>query len=116
MVKLVLVYNRCSCFSVVARDAIVINFVSFGTSLYAGIAVFSIIGFMANEYNLPIKEVIKSGPGLAFIAYPRALSLMPWAPLWSALFFFMLFLLGIGSQVGRPKVCFLSVSANYPKQ
>ena len=42
-------------------DAIVINFVSFGTSLYAGIAVFSIIGYMANEYDVPIEEVIKSG-------------------------------------------------------
>ena len=40
-----------------------------------------------------------SGPGLAFIVYPRALSMMPLAPMWSALFFFMLFLLGIGSQV-----------------
>ncbi len=41
-----------------------------------------------------------AGPGLAFIVYPRALSMMPLAPMWSALFFFMLFLLGIGSQVG----------------
>ena len=39
------------------------------------------------------------GPGLAFVAYPRALSMMPLAPIWSALFFFMLFLLGVGSQV-----------------
>jgi len=31
--------------------------------------------------------------------YPRALSLMPLAPMWSALFFFMLFLLGVGSQM-----------------
>jgi len=43
------------------RDAIVINFVSFGTSLYAGIAVFSIIGFMAHEQNVPIEKVINSG-------------------------------------------------------
>lgn len=81
------------------RDAIVINLVSFATSLYAGIAVFAIIGFMANEYNLPVNEVVKSGPALAFVAYPRALSLMPIAPLWTSLFFFMLFLLGIGSQM-----------------
>jgi len=39
----------------------VINFVSFGTSLYAGIAVFSIIGYMAYEQKVPIEKVIKSG-------------------------------------------------------
>jgi len=45
----------------VVSDAIVINFVSFGTSMYAGIAVFSIIGFMAHEQNMPIEKVINSG-------------------------------------------------------
>ena len=48
-------------FAIFYRDAIVINIVSFCTSLYAGIAVFSIIGFMAHEYKVPIADVIKSG-------------------------------------------------------
>lgn len=45
-------YNERShnCF----RDAIVINFVSFCTSLYAGFAVFSIIGFMASESGIEV--------------------------------------------------------------
>ena len=51
------VFFLCCC----VRDAIVINFVSFGTSLYAGIAVFSIIGFMAHEQRVPIEKVINSG-------------------------------------------------------
>jgi len=42
-------------------DAVLINIVCFVTSIYAGVAVFFVIGYMANEYNVPVDRVITSG-------------------------------------------------------
>ncbi|KAL3054896.1 hypothetical protein OYC64_017759 [Pagothenia borchgrevinki] len=68
------------------------------TSFVAGFAVFSVLGFMSHELGVDISTVDESGPGLAFIAYPRALSMMPLPQLWAAFFFIMIILLGLDSE------------------
>lgn len=68
------------------------------TSVFAGFAIFSVLGFMADQKGVSVSEVAEKGPGLAFIVYPSGVAQMPLAPFWAVQFFAMVLLLGIGSQ------------------
>uniref|UniRef100_A0A8D0CS76 Transporter n=1 Tax=Sander lucioperca TaxID=283035 RepID=A0A8D0CS76_SANLU len=85
------------------------------TSVLAGFAIFSILGHMAHIYKMPVGEVVKEGFGLAFIAYPDALSKLPISPLWSILFFFMLLTVGLDSQFAGIEVITTCLLDAFPK-
>ena len=80
------------------RDSLIVAFTNCATSIFAGFAIFSILGHMAHVMDVEVTEVVKSSFGLAFIAYPTALSTLPGSSFWACCFFLMLFTLGLDSQ------------------
>ncbi|KAF6735703.1 Sodium- and chloride-dependent neutral and basic amino acid transporter B(0+) [Oryzias melastigma] len=97
------------------KDTFAVTLTNAGTSVLAGFAIFSILGHMAHVYNIPVDKVVKEGFGLAFIAYPDALSKLPISPLWSVLFFVMLLTVGLDSQFAGIEVLTTCLVDAFPK-
>ncbi|CAG0895521.1 unnamed protein product [Darwinula stevensoni] len=85
----------------IQRDSVFVPIMNCGTSIFAGFVVFSVLGFMSHQTGIPVKDVATAGPSLAFVTYPEAIAMMPLAPLWAVLFFFMLYTLGLDSEAGE---------------
>lgn len=62
--------------------------------------IFGVLGYMASEQNVPVQDVVKNGIGLAFVALPKALALLPhFSHLLSLAFFVSLFCLAFTSII-----------------
>uniref|UniRef100_A0A915ES23 Transporter n=1 Tax=Ditylenchus dipsaci TaxID=166011 RepID=A0A915ES23_9BILA len=81
------------------RDAFIMCGINGSTSILAGFAIFSILGYMSVVANKHISEIVKPGVGLAFLAYPEVASNLPFKQFWAFLFFLMITILGLDSQV-----------------
>nr|XP_008196787.1 PREDICTED: sodium-dependent nutrient amino acid transporter 1 [Tribolium castaneum] len=99
------------------RDALIVTTLDTFTSLLSGATIFGILGNLAHNMGVTPDLVIKSGgTGLAFISYPDAIAKMeavPW--LFAILFFFMLFVLGVGSLVALHGTVNTVVQDLFPK-
>ncbi|KAF0035095.1 hypothetical protein F2P81_012853 [Scophthalmus maximus] len=96
-------------------DSIVVPFINHGSSIFAGFAIFSILGHMSLINDKPVEHLVKEGFGLAFIAYPDALAKLPVAPLWSVLFFSMIFMVGLDSQFTMIEVLITNLCDAFPE-
>jgi NSS family neurotransmitter:Na+ symporter len=84
----------------ISKNAFITCLVNCAYSLVAGLAVFGIVGFMAQSQGVSFEDAIKGGPQLAFVVYPKAISLLPGLnSLFGVIFFTMLIIAGLTSGV-----------------
>jgi len=95
-------------------DAHIVSAADFLTSIIASVVIFSTLGHSAYNLGVPIQKVAKGGQGLAFVAYPEALSILPAANFWCIIFFFMLFLLGLDSEFALFETALCSIYDAFP--
>ncbi|XP_061583219.1 solute carrier family 6 member 11a [Cololabis saira] len=98
------------------RDSFYLCLLNSGTSFISGFAIFSILGYMSQKQGVDISTVAESGPGLVFIVYPQAVTLLPWPQVWSVCFFLMIILLGIDSQFTGVESVMTSLTDVCPSQ
>lgn len=84
----------------IANNAKITGFTNSLVEFFAGITVFSTVGFLAFSNNVSIDSLRLGGPGLAFVTYPEAIAKIPGFPnIFGILFFSMLLFLGLTSLV-----------------
>lgn len=82
------------------NSAFMTAFANCGFEFLSAIAVFSILGFMANLKGVPMSEVVSSGVGLAFVVFPAVFSEMGAVGTFlGVLFFICLLFAGVTSSV-----------------
>jgi NSS family neurotransmitter:Na+ symporter len=86
--------------SEIVRDSVIISLTNCIFSVFVGLGVFAVLGYMAEKTARPIDQVVTKEIGLAFVAFPKAISLLPsLAGLFGAFFFGSLVIAGLSSSI-----------------
>ncbi|ODS11815.1 sodium-dependent transporter [Vibrio scophthalmi] len=83
----------------ITNNAFMTVLINCGFSILAGIMIFSVLGYMAQEQGKPITEVVSAGVGLAFVTLPAAINLLPAPYILGPLFFLALVVAGLSSHI-----------------
>ena len=99
------------------RDVNIITTLDFSTSMLAGFIIFGILGHLKHVMGIEnIQDVTKSYMGLAFMAYPETIAKFDFIPQFFAMMFFvMLFVFCIGSNLGMASCIMTVIRDRYPK-
>ncbi|CAG0891129.1 unnamed protein product [Cyprideis torosa] len=89
-------YNRF--YSNIPINSAVVTISDTGMSILAGFVVFMVLGYYAFISGKEVTDVVSSGFSLAFVTFPEATNHMPGTQLWAALFFILLYIVGLNSN------------------
>lgn len=86
--------------SQIVRDSFIIAVSNCFFSLFAGFGVFSVLGYMAHTTSAGVKDIVSQSIGLAFVVYPKAISMLPYfSSLFGIIFFGTLVIAGLSSAI-----------------
>src|SRR5690625_3557371 len=94
-------------------SGLVVGFANSGFEILAGIGVFSALGFMAQAQGVALDEVVESGIGLAFIAFPAIIGEAPGGAVIGVLFFGSLVLAGFTSLISIVEVIIAAIQDKF---
>ncbi|XP_058053690.1 sodium-dependent nutrient amino acid transporter 1-like [Anopheles bellator] len=98
------------------RDAMIISVLDTFTSVISGIVVFGIVGNIAHVTGSRVESMQLAGPQLTFITYPDAIAKFDVAQnVFAVMFFFMFFLLGLGSNTGIVTTIVTAIRDRFPR-
>jgi neurotransmitter:Na+ symporter, NSS family len=92
------------------NSAFIVALSNSGFEFFAALGVFSVLGFLAVQQNVPVNEVVAEGVGLAFITFPQIINQLPLLnALFGVLFFGALLFAGLTSAVSIIEVGVIAV-------
>jgi neurotransmitter:Na+ symporter, NSS family len=83
----------------ITNNAFMTVLINCGFSILAGIMIFSVLGYMAQEQGKPLTDVVSAGVGLAFVTLPAAINLLPAPYILGPLLFLALVVAGLSSHI-----------------
>ena len=83
----------------ISNNALMTVLINCGFSIVAGILIFSVLGYMAQEQGKALTDVVSAGVGLAFVTIPAAINLLPAPYILGPLFFLALVVAGLSSHI-----------------
>jgi NSS family neurotransmitter:Na+ symporter len=92
------------------NSAFIVALSNSGFEFFAALGVFSVLGFLAVQQNVPVTEVVSEGVGLAFITFPQIINQLPFLnSIFALLFFGALLFAGLTSAVSIIEVGVIAV-------